>query len=228
MDYAWAMFLNIPEDYPTRSPWKGWDRKRRRLTDDERDSIYRGYNNEKWRGADTLYWEDVVTGEESKPLVVGPISIYDTAATYQMMCGHAVGFAMQWDRIKLNFDFAWLDPEVNAWKCGGECHFCDSKGHAPMYHESGQAHAQYQTLHGVRCHAITNWMGDDGFLKRLQHHAVDGVLVGDVLKTKLRVTNKYTEGDEHLVDLDVSTVNMDDLLLMEGMATVRLPSRAKF
>jgi hypothetical protein len=222
VDYSIAYYINIPDG---GSPYKGVNRGRHRLTDEERDSIYRGYNEEKRRGADTLYWEDVVVGEESKPLVVGPISIYDSVATFQALSGHAVGFAMQWDRIRLNFDYAVLDEEVNTWKCGGECHLCDHAGHTANY-GGGLAYAQVATLYGVRCHAMCNWMGDDGFLRRLHNHATDVAFIGDVLKTKLRVTKKYNEGDEHLIDLEVNTVNMDNMPLMEGSATVRLPSRA--
>jgi len=135
-----------------------------------------------------------------------------------------VGFALEWDRIKLNFDFACLDTEVNAWKCGGEGHFCDGAGHSQRF-GAGIAFAQSTTVYGVRCHALCNWIGDDGFLRRLHNRLRNIILLGDVLLTKGRLTNKYTEGDEHLVDLEVNTENQDGLILMTGSATVRLPSR---
>jgi hypothetical protein len=195
------------------------------LSDEERDAIYRGYDEEKRRGADTLFWEDVTVGDESEPLVVGPISTYDTAATYTAVAGHAVGFATQWDRIRLCFDYAWLDPEVNAWKCGGECHLHDGHGHTTGY-SRGQAFAFKCTMYGVRCHAICNWMGDDAFLRKMNHRVRDIVFLGEVLKTTIRVTKKYIENNEHLVDVEVNTENLDGDPLMDGSATVRLLSRS--
>lgn len=223
VDYSMAYYLNIPAG---GSPYPGVNRGRRRLTDEERDTIYRRYNSEKPRGADTLFWEEVEVGNESEPLLCGPVSIYDSICTFQALGGHAVGFAMQWDRIRLNFDYAVLDEEVNAWKCGGECHVCDGAGHSANYGK-GVAYAQAPMMYGVRCHALTNWMGDDAFLKKLDNLPLDVAFIGDVLKTKIKVTKKYKEGDEHLVDLDVSTVNMDDIPLVQGAATVRLASRTE-
>lgn len=40
------------------------------MTDEERDAIYRAYDVETRRGADTLFWEGVVVGEELKPVIV--------------------------------------------------------------------------------------------------------------------------------------------------------------
>ena len=50
-------------------------RRKRRLTDEERDAITRGYDEEKIRGSNILYWEDVNEGEDIKPLTVGPLNV---------------------------------------------------------------------------------------------------------------------------------------------------------
>ena len=72
---------------------------------------------------------------------------------------------------------------------------------------------------------ICNWMGDDGFLKRLDDRVPIYPIIGDVFHCKGRVTNKSVENGEHLVDLEVSCENQDGIILMPGTATVRLPSR---
>ena len=223
VDHVWAFIVNRPSD--SKSPYKGTDRGRRKLTDEERDAIYEGYDKEERRGNNTLYWEDVQVGDKSEPLVVGPISTYDTVATYTAVAGHAVGFAVQWDRIKLNTDYAWLDPEVNAWKCGGECHLHDGHGHVINYSKDGLAFAFKCTLYGIRSHAMTNWMGDDAFLRKMEHHVQDIVFLGEVVKTEICVINKYKKDDEHLVDVDVISENIDGDLLFDGKATVRLVSK---
>jgi acyl dehydratase len=199
-------------------------RRKRRLTDEERDAIEKGYDQETRRGADTLYWEDVTVGEEVKPLIVGPLSVYDIAACYTAIAGHAVAFGLEWERVKVNPDFHWLDPEVNAWTCGGICHFHDDKGHAGIF-DGGAAVAFYFQIEWLLGRMLTDWMGDDGFLKRLDDRFPIMPILGDVLCQKGRVTKKYIEGDEHLVDLEVHCENLDGLLMVPGSATVRLPSR---
>ena len=178
-------------------------RKRRRLTDQERDAITDGYENMKLRGADTLFWEDVKVGEEVWPLTIGPLTVYDNVCAYAgIVQSHGVAFDAEWQRIKRAFYFHWLDPEVNAWTCSGICHMVDGKGHANIF-TGGAAVSFYFQIEGLLSRMICNWMGDDGFLKRLDDRVPILPIVGDVLCNKGKVTRKYVEGDEHLVDLDV-------------------------
>ena len=200
-------------------------RKRRKFTDEERDAITRGYDEEKRRGAETLYWEDVVVGGETKPLVVGPITVYDVAAIYVAIAGHAVGFDIQWERAKVDFDFAWLNPEVNVWTSGGVCHFRDGEGHT--FWTGGAALGLFPQIDGLIDRMICNWMGDDGFLKMLDTEVPIYPIQGDAIRVKGKVTNKSTKGDEHLVDLEVRCENQDGLLLASSKATVQLISRTK-
>ena len=211
--------FTVDDDHPY---WM--KRRKRRLTDEERDAIQKGYDEETRRGAEVLYWEDVVVGEEIKPLTVGPLSVYDIAACYTTISGHAVAFDLEWERIKLAPDFHWFDPEINAWTCGGICHFQDDKGHAGIF-DGGAAVGFYCQQEWVLGRMICNWMGDNGFLKRLDDRVPIYPIIGDVFHCKGKVTNKSVEDGEHLVDLEVSCENQDGLVLMPGTATVQLPSR---
>jgi len=69
VDYIMPFWINRPEGSP-EFPYEGYCRERRRLTNEERDAICHAYDNEKRRGADTLFWEDVVVGKEMEPLIV--------------------------------------------------------------------------------------------------------------------------------------------------------------
>jgi hypothetical protein len=203
-------------------------RKRIRLTDRERDAIYHAYDNEKWRGGNTRFWEDVAVGEEVKLHSVGPYTVYDVAAFYTAMSGHAVGFELEWERIKLNFDFAWLDPEVNAWTCGGVCHFEDNKGPHSLLWANGYACGFYAQLEGLLGRMITSWMGDDGFIRVLDTRVPCYPMLGDLLHCEGRVTGKSTTNGEYLVDLDVVCKGHDGMPLVGGTAQVQLPSRVDF
>ena len=74
---------------------------------------------------------------------------------------------------------------------------------------------------------LYNWMGDEGFLKRLDCQFRVPAIHGDALWMKGKVANKSSEGSEHLVDLEVHCENQDGLILVPGKATVRLLSRTQ-
>lgn len=218
--------LALPLDFEsTTGLFAGAGRKRRKLTDEERDAIYRGYDEEKRRGAEPLFWEDVTVGEELKPLVVAPVSIWDTAAFFASIAGECGAFDLHWETIKVNLGLlAYLDAEVNAYRCVGEGHFCDGKG-LSVPAAGGHAVAVGAQIDGLICRSICNWMGDYGFLKMLDSQYRNITIQGDALRIKGKVTNKSAEGDEHLVDLDMYCENLDGLLLVPATARVRLPSR---
>ena len=72
---------------------------------------------------------------------------------------------------------------------------------------------------------ITNWMGDDGFLKRLYAKLTLFNVVGDTTWLKGKVTKKYVKDGEHLVDIECQAENQRGDITMPGEATVRLPSK---
>ena len=74
-------------------------------------------------------------------------------------------------------------------------------------------------------HALTNWMGDEGFLKALDVRLSSMNIFGDTTWCHGNVVAKRVEGDEPLVDLAVSTENQLGEVTSSGRATVRLPAR---
>ncbi len=72
---------------------------------------------------------------------------------------------------------------------------------------------------------LTNWMGDDGFLKKLQASYRLFNQYGDIQYIKGKVTKKYIENGEHLVDAEVWCENQRGKITAPGKATIRLPSR---
>ena len=69
------------------------------------------------------------------------------------------------------------------------------------------------------------WIGEAGDIKRVgcQYRALN--LRYDVLTGRGRITRKYVDNNEHLVDLDVWVENQRGENTCPGVATVRLPSR---
>jgi len=202
----------------------GGGRPRHKLTDEERDAIIRGYNEETRRGSDTLFWEEVAVGEEVNLHTVGPLTAWDTAAFLEAVPGRAIAFDLEWERIKTDYQFSWLDPNTNAWTTGGEGHFRDGGGHSHMV-TGGSAFGFGGQHEGLICRAICNWMGDDGFVKKLDSQFRAPATWSDLLIVKGKVTGKSIEGNEHLVDLEFHCENRDGLLITFSKATVLLPSR---
>ena len=74
-------------------------------------------------------------------------------------------------------------------------------------------------------HAVTNWMGDDGFLKSFNARLRQPTFVGDIYRVHGKVAGKANEDGEPLVTLDLEAINQDGTLVSPGQAVVRLPSK---
>jgi hypothetical protein len=73
---------------------------------------------------------------------------------------------------------------------------------------------------------ITNWMGDDGFLKSLYCEYRRFNVYGDIQFIKGKITKKYELNGEHLIDLDAWAENQRGEVTAPGRATVTLPVKA--
>ena len=76
-------------------------------------------------------------------------------------------------------------------------------------------------------HVVTDWVGLEGRIKKLggQYRGMD--IPGDTVVSKGKVTRKYAEGGENLVDLELSNENSRAGTTVVGHATVSLPSRGR-
>ena len=72
---------------------------------------------------------------------------------------------------------------------------------------------------------VTDWMGDDGTLKKMDSKVRHPNIVGDTNTLKGEVAKKYEEEGEHLVDLDVWVENQAGLASALSRITVALPAR---
>ncbi len=202
--------------------------KRPRYTEAELDALHRAYDEElegKWRqGAAIRYWEDVKVGEEIHPVVKGPLDDSDAMKWIQATGECPGAFAIKWGAIRAELDRAAIDPETGEYRAAIDWHHSDT-----MAREVGIPYAlgygaQNQA---IVAHGVTNWMGDDAFVKKLdlQNRGVN--YYGDMNWIKGKVVRKYVDKGEHLVDLDVWAECQDGRIHTKGIATVRLISREK-
>ena len=74
---------------------------------------------------------------------------------------------------------------------------------------------------------VTDWMGDEGTLRKLNASIRHPNVVGDTNTVRGKVVRKCIEDDEHLVDLEVWNENQSGLATALGKATVSLPSTGR-
>lgn len=73
---------------------------------------------------------------------------------------------------------------------------------------------------------VTDWMGDDGTLRKLNASIRHPNVVGDTNTVYGDVTKKYVENGNHLVEVQVQNRNQSGLATAFGTATVELASRS--
>ena len=196
-------------------------RERPKYSQEELDRIHHAYEKETRRGAQVLFWEDVAAGDELTPIVAGPLDPTDSVA-FMAAIQYVPAFGLKWDIIKADPTWCTVNPETGEYHFGDETHLVDWIARLRV---GANAYGLAAMSEGLLCHMICNWMGDDGFLKRLECRQRRLNHLGDVSWMKGKVTKKYTDNGEHLVDLELYCENQANIIHMDGSATVRLLSR---
>ncbi|MGA1792260.1 MAG: MaoC family dehydratase N-terminal domain-containing protein [bacterium] len=190
-------------------------------TEDELAVIDKAMEDEEIRGDEPRYWEDVNEGDELKPVIKGPLTMTDIAAGMAFR-----GFlpAMEVRRMVDKSDdvYSNIDPRTGDMFGEYRCHVEDAL--AQMYGEPG-AFATGTMFLEWACHLLTNWMGDDGFLKRLDTRHRRMMPTGDTCWVKGKVAKKYLEGKDHFVDVMIEGTNWGGNTIFTGKAIILLPSR---
>ncbi|OGO19279.1 MAG: hypothetical protein A2144_08275 [Chloroflexi bacterium RBG_16_50_9] len=199
--------------------------KRHHFTREELDTIHRHYDDElkgkNRRGKEVLYWEDVVEGEELPSVIKGPLDMSDACSA--MILEYNYAFALKWAIMRNALDNYPADPETGEYRYRRDWHFEDSLARimgVPYAFQIGK----YSEI--LLTHVVTNWMGDDGFVKVLDYQLRNINIMGNMNWLKGKVKRKYIENDEHLVDLEIWAENQDSVVVTRGTATVRLISRS--
>jgi len=179
---------------------------------------------EEIRGSKVRYWEDVPVGEELVPVVKGPLGLTDiiaycTGAAPVQIGAHGVQLRL----YKRHPAWAFRDPITHSWEPVYGVHYSVAAARA--------VGARYAYDVGVERHCwlvnlLTNWMGDEGWLKRCYAEYRQFVYLSDAVWLKGKVTKKYVdENGEYCVDIGTHGINQRGGDTIPGEATVILPSR---
>jgi len=213
--YAQRKFLTDGQPVPLPMPEYGY-------TEQEFDLIEELIGKEEIRGERIRYWEDVNIGELTAPIVVGPTNLEDTFIAQlqnaldtnlfpprklqRQRPGAPVGQYIKDATTGLIYSSLLTDRRAVAQG--------DPRVIIP---------ARLSRNSMVRL--LTNWMGDDGFLRKFNWRHLIRVTVGDTLVGRGEVISKYKMDGEYLVDLDIRLENMRGNITEAARATVSLFSR---
>lgn len=201
------------------------DMKRHHFTKEELDAVHRHYDDELEgkgrRGKEVRYWEYVVEGEELMPIIKGPIDMCDASAG--MIVNYPYAYAIKWAVMRKELQHHPVDPETGEYRYRRDWHYEDALAQvmgAPYAFQEGTRNES------MLAHLVTNWIGDDGFVKVFdcQNRRIN--ILGNMNYLRGRVARKYIKDGEHLVDLRVWAENQDGLVNTNGTVTVRLISRS--
>jgi acyl dehydratase len=198
-------------------------RARRRYTQEEIAAHFALYAREEVRGPIPRFWEDVALGEALPAMAKGPMTVTGFIAYAQGWGGLYIrANRLAWKQIRrhpglgIGNRFGIPDcPERVHW----EEEFARRVG-TPGAYDYGPERCSWLTHH------LTDWMGDDGFLRKasckIRRHNPEG----DLLVITGAVTGKRVEGGRHLVEIAQEARNQDGELSATGSGVVELPTRA--
>ena len=194
---------------------------RRRYTDEELADLYALYANEERRGATPRRWRDVRAGERLPTMAKGPMTVTGFIAYAQGWGGLYIrANKLAWQQIARHPGLGIKNasgipdcPERVHW----EPEFARLVG-APGAYDYGPERCSWLTHH------LTNWMGDDGVLRRahckIRRHNPEG----DTLRIDGTVVRTFVEGDRHVVEIAQEARNQDGELSTVGGGGVELPA----
>ncbi len=180
--------------------------------------------SEEVRGVIPRYWEDVSVSDALKPVVKGPLTMRDMFAYLQGMPSpyiKAHGLFLRYRDLHPAVEM--VDSRTGKKDVPELVHQENTRAReigVPGAYDYG---CQRMSWLG---HLLTNWVGDDGFVKKLYGEIRRFNVVGDTTWCKGKITKKYIEKGEHLVDIEIWAENQRGESTAPGWATVQLPSKA--
>jgi acyl dehydratase len=185
--------------------------------------IFSLYEAEEVRGANPRYVEDVKAGDRLPRMVKGPMTVTGFIA-----------FAQGWGGLYIRANkLAWRQLQKHpglgiANKFGipdvpERVHWEDDLATlvgTPAAYDYGPERCSWMSHH------LTNWMGDGGFLHRLEVRIRRHNPVGDTLYLDGEVSRTFEQEGAHYAEVAQKAVNQDGELSVLATGTIRLPSRA--
>jgi acyl dehydratase len=191
---------------------------------DDIAKIFSYYEAEEIRGSRPRYFEDVKTGDKLQTIVKGPMTVTGFIAFAQGWGGLYIrANKLAWKQLRkhpglgINNKFGIPDvPERVHW----EDDLATMVG-TPAAYDYGPERCSWMSHH------LTNWMGDDGFLQKLEVKIRRHNPVGDTLYINGDVVRTFEQDGAGYVEIAQRATNQDGELSVLATGIVRLPSRPR-
>jgi acyl dehydratase len=194
--------------------------------EDELDEIEARVLAECPRGVTTRCWEDVSVGDVLDSVTKGPIGMTDEVA-------FVAGGGAPIPRLTANGTalrsyrehpaWAFRDPDTSALEPIYSVHYNRAAARAmgvPLQYDVGFQRQCWQVQ------LLTNWMGDEGWIKKADAQYRGFVYLSDVIELGGVVERKVVDGDgDAVVEVTTFARNQRDEDVMPGHATISLPAR---
>ena len=172
------------------------------------------------------YWDDVQVGEDLPQLIKGPFGLTDMVAYCVGACPILIAaHGVMLRNYRRHPAWAFRDSDTCALEPVYAVHYNKMAAKAvglPYPYDVG---AQRECW---LINLMTNWMGDEGWLKVNYAEYRRFVYFSDVVWFKGKVTKKYVdENGEYCVDVETHGVNQRGEDTVPGFSTVILPNRKK-
>ena len=227
-----------------------YERKASQYSPEDIEKILKDIESNKRRGAETLYWEDVEVGDKVGPLVIPPWSLQDYGAP--RMVGECVHGSAEAPGDELAFEAKYNQFRQGRGGAGGEgavVHPMTRWPWSPADEHEDALMAAYRAQPApfdggvqrvqIPQQLLNNWMGDNGFIRRMQTAIRKPVYYGDTTYYTGEVVKKFKEvqkGEDatggapgeheyHAVGIRIQGTNQVGETSTPGTATVYLPSR---
>jgi acyl dehydratase len=191
-------------------------------TPEQLKAIEADYDREEIRGSKPRYWEEVEPGDNLTPIVKGPLTVTDMIAWLRGWGGlfiraHRLGLDYRRRHPSAAIPNSQGVPDVPE-RVHWENEFAQQIG-APAAYDYGPQRISWLSQ------LITNWMGDDGFLKKLEVEVRRFNIVGDTTWCRGKATHKYQQGDQSMVECQVWAENQRGEITAQGRALIILPNK---
>jgi acyl dehydratase len=195
-----------------------------RYSPEELARIFSYYEEEEVRGAATRYIEDVKAGDKLQTMIKGPMTVTGFIAFAQGWGGLYIrANKLAWRQLQkhpgLGIPNKFGIPDVPE-RVHWEDDLATLVG-TPAAYDYGPERCSWMSHH------LTNWMGDIGFLRRLEVKIRRHNPVGDTLYINGEVKRTFEEDGSHYAEIAQQAINQDSELSVIATGVVQLPARPR-
>jgi acyl dehydratase len=195
-----------------------------RYSPEELARIFSYYEEEEVRGAATRYIEDVKAGDKLQTMIKGPMTVTGFIAFAQGWGGLYIrANKLAWRQLQkhpgLGIPNKFGIPDVPE-RVHWEDDLATLVG-TPAAYDYGPERCSWMSHH------LTNWMGDSGFLRRLEVKIRRHNPVGDTLYINGEVKRTFEEDGSQYAEIAQQAINQDSELSVIATGVVQLPARPR-